>query len=66
VSEKTKRFLLFTGDDYYPCGGTGDFKGSFDTLLEVSEYLATPKDNGRDFDWYNVLDTETGAIIEDD
>lgn len=31
----TKRYLLFSGSDYYPEGGTGDFRGSFDTIEEA-------------------------------
>ena len=30
-----KRYLLFAGDNYYPCGGWNDFEGSFDTKEEI-------------------------------
>lgn len=28
-------YQLFGGDQYYPCGGIGDFKGSYKTLEEA-------------------------------
>ena len=30
-----KRFLLFSGWNYYPSGGVDDFNGSFDTKEEA-------------------------------
>ena len=31
----TKQYFFFSGCDYYPCGGMGDFKGSFGSLEEA-------------------------------
>lgn len=51
-----KRFLLFTGPTYYPCGGWGDFKESFDTEQEAKDYLLT---NHKFDDWWEIVDTTT-------
>ena len=55
-----KRFLLFRGYNYYPYGGWCDFHGSYDTLPELREVLA----DGRAFDWYQIVDSTTGTVIE--
>ncbi len=54
-----KRYLLFSGDEYYPLGGWNDFKGSFDTLEEAKE--AKEKLSGHD--WYQIVDTKHGITI---
>ena len=49
-----KRFILFAGDDYYPQGGWGDFRGFFDTIEEcLKELIKTPIK----YDWAHVYDT---------
>ena len=57
-----KRFLLFSGDDYYPRPAWRDFVGSFDTVQEALEHNAR-RDNG--LDWYQVVDTQTQAIVSE-
>lgn len=52
-----KRFILFAGYTYYPCGGADDMRGSFDTLLEATTQAATTH-----CDWWHVLDTQTGEV----
>jgi hypothetical protein len=57
-----KRYLLFAGDCYYPCGGFCDFVTDFDTIEEATESaLANEKDN----DWAQVVDGEQGQIVRD-
>jgi len=34
-----KRFIVFSGDDYYPGGGVLDLRESFDTLEEAKKYV---------------------------
>lgn len=54
-----KRFLLFSGYNYYPNGGWLDLKGSYDTIEEVNDAIVTnPSD-----DWYQIVDTTTGVIV---
>lgn len=51
-----KRFLLFAGDNYYPCGGTYDLIGDFDTQEEAEAATGV-------CDWAHILDTATGQTI---
>lgn len=50
-----KRFLVFSGDHYYPGGGWSDFKGSYDTADE-----ARVAASGTGHEWTQIVDTETG------
>lgn len=52
-----KQFLLFGGDNYYPSGGWGDFKGSFDTVSEAVE----SRGGG---DWWHIVDN-SGYVVYD-
>ncbi len=54
-----KRFLLFSGSNYYPHGGWDDFRGSYDSCEEA---LAAPRHG----DWWQVVDTQTGVKVVDD
>jgi len=56
-----KQFLLFTGEGYYPMGGWGDFKGSFDTIDEVVRKVQSCGG-----EWYQVVDSTKGIIIIQD
>lgn len=55
-----KRYLLFTGYDYYPDGGWSDFKESFDSLEEA---IAASQKSPYYCDWNQVVDTETMEIV---
>lgn len=46
-----RRFAVFRSPHYYPNGGMGDFKKSFDTIEEAQDYAASlaPK-KGHDVD----------------
>ena len=59
----TKRFMLFAGDDYYPLGGTKDFKGAFDDIKEAIRVYNT---TFLDFDdgWANIFDLETETTVK--
>ena len=50
-----KRFLVFSGTDYYPGGGVEDFDTDFDTLEYAKMFQI---DSGHE--WANILDTKTG------
>lgn len=54
-----KRYWLFGGSTYYPCGGMMDFVDSFDTLGEATESHAGGSYN----EWAHILDCETKAIV---
>lgn len=53
-----KRFLLFWGDIYYPSGGWGDFKGSYDTIEEALDKCTKAE-------WYQIVDISTGTVIKE-
>lgn len=44
------RYMLFAGDNYYPCGGMEDFRGLYDTLIDLVANIGRA-------DWFNVYDT---------
>lgn len=52
------RFLLFGGDNYYPQGGWGDFKGSF-----TSGEAAIREAANWGWDWWHVIDLMDGAVV---
>ena len=51
------RFLIFAGDNYYPCGGMEDFHGSCNTMNACMRAL-----QGHRYEWWNILDTCTGRV----
>ncbi len=57
-----KRFLLFTGFNYYPSGGWDDFANSFDTAEEakvVGEHFI----NNQCGDWAHIVDVVSCAKL---
>lgn len=53
------RYMLFAGD-CYPCGGIWDFKGRFESMAKILEYIQNAR---YDIDWFNVYDIETSSIV---
>lgn len=49
-----KRFLVFSGDYYYPSGGWDDFVNAFETLDEALKGVKDARG-----DWAHIIDTET-------
>lgn len=60
IETPLKRFLLFNGQCYYPGGGWDDFIGSFDSLDEAKSVYGG---SGGTFDWFQVVDLETGTVV---
>ena len=58
--EKYKRFMVFAGYHYYPCGGTCDCENSFDTEKEAIEWVN--KDSN--YDWSEIFDRVEGITVE--
>lgn len=56
-----KRFLLFSGDGYYPNGGVEDFIRGFSSPESIEQHLRALADKGEKPDWSNVLDIQTGT-----
>lgn len=63
-----KRFLVFAFDQYYPCGGWGDFGGSYDSVeaaLADRANWRSPEGYSRSGrDHFEIVDTETGQVTE--
>lgn len=55
---KYKKFILFQYERYYPSGGLGDVKDSFDTLEAAKLYAL---EHRRDFN--EVVDRDTWEIV---
>jgi len=52
-----ERYFLFAGCDYYPCGGLGDLKGSFDSTEEAMQ-------KGAASDWAHIAKiNEDGELV---
>lgn len=63
-----KRFLVFAFDQYYPCGGWGDFCGSYETVeaaLADRPNWQSPEGYSRSGqDHFEIVDTTTGTVVE--
>lgn len=55
---KVKRFVVFSGEHYYPCGGWNDQDDSFDTLEEAQGFV---KKLGRA--WVQIVDLKMGEQV---
>lgn len=61
-----KRFLLFSGVNYYPSGGMSDFDDSFDTLYAAQQKVQLAVESwhkfsvdGWNIDWAEIVDQQT-------
>lgn len=54
------RFLLFSGDVWYPSGGWNDFSGDFPTQEEALKFAAN---NTSSYMWFHIVDSETKKIV---
>jgi len=52
-----KRFAVFSGSNFYPCGGWNDYQSSYATLDEAVEALNAG-------DWRHIVDLTTGQIFK--
>lgn len=65
--EKKQRYHLFAGDNYYPYGGAGDYKGtseSIDELHRIYDEMISKRIGTRDV-WGQICNAETMEVIED-
>jgi len=56
-----KRFLLFAGAEASKTAGVNGFAGDYETALEAYVSLV---DNQTPSEWWHILDTQTGEVIE--
>jgi len=59
-----KRYLLFAGDNYYPCGGWEDFIEDFDDLQKARDRGAAEEVADGLGRWWHVVDSETKSVVE--
>jgi hypothetical protein len=66
-----KPYLLIAGEDHYPCSGTGDWKGRFESygeaesqvvMLEGEYLLYNYSVMGEKCDWYEIVDLRTWGV----
>lgn len=53
-------FILFAGDQHYPCGGWNDYRGMFSTLDEA--IVAGKQRLANGCDWAHVVNYSTRAV----
>ncbi len=63
-----KRYMAFSGEDFYPNGGMSDFRGSFDELDQAIERAKADHEETRyrepfTPDWAHVYDCDKNEII---
>jgi hypothetical protein len=56
-----KRFLLFAGTDVAKANGVTSFVADFDSSAEALVLLV---DHQKPAEWWHILDTQTGEVIE--
>jgi len=51
------KYLLFSGDHYYPNGGFSDYQGVFDSVEDAKEHLVmmASSDNSWKTDWAQIV-----------
>ena len=69
MSEASKRYWLFAGDEHYATGGVHDRRGMYDTIAEAvaegkRQRTAEWTDRVWDvYEWWHVVDITTGEIV---
>lgn len=63
-----KKYLLFLGAQYYPCGGWKDFHGEFDSIKEAVQFVTdNPRYNEEGcmvlIDWAHITDTNLKQVV---
>ncbi len=53
------RYIVFAFDNYYPCGGMADSKGTFHTSTEAFDFARAIRKESS-YDYVEVYDTATG------
>ncbi len=54
-----KRYLIFAGASYYPCGGWKDLVADSDNLETAKDYIIRFVYS----DWVHIVDTKHGEIV---
>lgn len=59
-----KRFILFAGDEFYPCGGWSDLISDHDTAVEAMAALHALAIYTACGQWAHIVDTSTGDVTD--
>lgn len=57
-----KRYLLFTGYNYYPSGGIEDLQAQSDNIEEL-KITAKQNKTVKRHDWYQIVDSQHLGIV---
>lgn len=58
-----KRYLVFSGEDYYPLGGWKDVAGDHARRLNALAHARSLVTKPEGHDWAHVIDTTTGETV---
>ena len=58
-----KRYIVFAGDTYYPCGGIEDYVGAFDSLEEAKDKASHDVPYHGVPDWAQVAEVTDGGLV---
>ncbi|VUF55474.1 Phage protein [Escherichia phage T4_ev151] len=65
----TPNFLLFAGDNYYPCGGYADLIAKAATEDELRDIIKEnenkPMYGSNRFDWWQIVNAHTHTIVDE-
>ena len=56
-----KKYLLFSYAQYYPSGGIGDLRGSYDSIEEAEEMIETDRIY---IDYWDIVEHKTMKIVK--
>lgn len=61
-------FLLFAGENYYPCGGYNDLKHKASNIDELYEVIEANRNKDRygsgRFEWWQIVNANTHVIVD--
>ncbi len=55
-----RKYIVFQYDSYYPVGGLGDVRDSFDSLEEAEKYCHANR-----YDFNKIVDRDTWEIVKE-
>jgi len=56
-------YFLFAGENFYPCGGMDDLKGSFASVEDALRYLADGGQSFESYEWYQIATVVDGQLV---
>ena len=53
-----KKFLVFSGAEYYPLQAWDNYRGSYHTVMDARAYIIKNPS-----DWYQIVDRDTERLV---